>query len=552
MATAHLESGRKPLARRFGVMRRFPWALALSAILSLVFVIIVAALIAFMQYQTRLLRSQPGITASLLVYYVEAEKKLETETYELGKLSEAISQTTPEVNLENTEIKYRIDRICALFDVGPDATTDKEKCRQFLSRIPFQGTAKISIERLTATPAVQKKKTSESSPSVEPISAELLSSITANFIEIMGEKKVGDVEFKKLISLFQSDLGNIAWLNQDYALRTWPNYVSLAQKYSTTCAHRKQLINIVSRYHPVDLACDENLSDRLTDNVTASGKPAEGGSIISIKTIGDQPSAMQGQPAVGGTIDQAASNSQEPLPSDTPGATQQPSEAATSGRPPASPSDTQRTFELVTHYRFYDRISFGKLRDILISPNDFLALVLVCVGGVLGALLRIVFASYVSGKDPTLRSVVISPILGIICSLVVYNLFRAGFIVITDQSQSSDTAALSPFVIALLAMAAGLLSERTIEFFRKTFGNWLGSVEAGEGARWGVNLQREIDAQKTTVEMLAERLDMSATKVKDWVQEKEPVPNDKQREIALALNVPLRRIFTDLEPIRSG
>ena len=209
-------------------------------------------------------------------------------------------------------------------------------------------------------------------------------------------------------------------------------------------------------------------------------------------------------------------------------------------------------FELVTHYRFYDRISFGKLRDILISPNDFLALVLVCVGGVLGALLRIVFSSYISGKDPTLRSVVISPILGLICALVIYNLFRAGFIIITDQPQNGETAGLSPFVIALLAMAAGLLSERTIEFFRKTSDTWLGSVEASQSARWGVNLQREMDAQATTPEKLAERLDISTAKLKDWAQEKEPVPNDKQREIAFALNVPLRRIFTDLEPTRTG
>jgi hypothetical protein len=133
---------------------------------------------------------------------------------------------------------------------------------------------------------------------------------------------------------------------------------------------------------------------------------------------------------------------------------------------------------------------------------------------------------------------VISPILGLICSLVIYNLFRAGFIVITDQPQNGETAALSPFMIALLAMAAGLLSERTVEFFRKTSDQWLGSVEASQTTRWAVNLQRELDAQTTTAEKLAQRLDVSAAKLKDWAQEKEPVPGDKQRDIAFALNVP--------------
>jgi hypothetical protein len=269
--------------------------------------------------------------------------------------------------------------------------------------------------------------------------------------------------------------------------------------------------------------------------------------ILPTKPISNQSGISQIQPA----IDQAASTGPTPIPSSN-NVSQQPDSTVEPSTLPAILPNAQRTFELVYHYRFYDRISFGKLRDILISPNDFLALVLVCVGGILGALLRIVFSSYVSGKDPTLRSIVISPILGLICSLVIYNLFRAGFIVITDQPQNSDSATLSPFIIALLAMAAGLLSERTVGFFRKTFDNWLGSVEASEAERWAVNLQREMDAQKTTAEKLAERLDISAAKLKDWVQEKEPVPNDKQREIALALNVPLRRIFTDLEPTRTG
>jgi hypothetical protein len=40
--------------------------------------------------------------------------------------------------------------------------------------------------------------------------------------------------------------------------------------------------------------------------------------------------------------------------------------------PTTSPSDAQRDFELVTHYMFYDNLSFNRLKDILISPSDFL------------------------------------------------------------------------------------------------------------------------------------------------------------------------------------
>jgi hypothetical protein len=560
MAAAHIESSRRPIAKRLNVLRRFPWALALSATLSVVFVVFVAALIAFMQYQARLLRSQPGITASQLVYYVDAEKNLEQEQSDLTELSKRVSVATPRYTLTSFEIDYRIDRICALFDAGPDAKTDTDKCSQFLHRIPFAGTVKTSTAGLGATPdslmqwmiKTIKTPTNGSSPPADaiPISADLLDGIMANFKELMGEKKFGDVEFTKLLSLFQSDFGIIARLNQDYWLQIRPNFLNNVALYSATCQHLIDLINIVSSYRTIDHSCDPHTADKFAE-------PAKGGSIIlPAKPSGNMPDAPQSPPpadaAASINADQAASINQAPLPSDTPAGAQQPGNTVTPGGPPVTLPSAQRMFEFVTHYRFYDRISFGKLRDILISPNDFLALVLVCVGGVLGALLRIVFSSYISGKDPTLRSVVISPILGLICALVIYNLFRAGFIIITDQPQNGETAGLSPFVIALLAMAAGLLSERTIEFFRKTSDNWLGSVEASQSARWGVNLQREMDAQATTPEKLAERLDISTAKLKDWAQEKEPVPNDKQREIAFALNVPLRRIFTDLEPTRTG
>ncbi len=554
---AHIESGRRTIAKRLHVLRRIPWALTFSAILSLVFVVLLAALIAFMQYQARLLHSQPGVTASQLVYYVDTEKDIQYEQSDLAKLSVIISKATPEFSYTSNEITFRIERICALFDAGPDAKPETDKCRHFLNRIPFEGTAKTSTV-LSATPnspALTKIKTTTngSSPATNPISADLLSGIMNNFSELMGEKKFGEVEFPKLVSLFQSDIATIAELNQDYWLHIRPRYLYNLQLYSATCQHLIQLIHIVSSYRTIDSSCDSHLADKFVEGPSPSGKPAEGGPIIQPTTLGgDQQGAPQSLPATGGTTspssdaDQSPSSNQAPLLFDASAAAQQPT------GPPAIQPSAQRMFELVTHYRFYDRISFGKLRDILISPNDFLALVLVCVGGVLGALLRIVFSSYISGKDPTLRSVVISPILGLICALVIYNLFRAGFIIITDQSQTGDTASLSPFVIALLAMAAGLLSERTIEFFRKTFDNWLGSVEATQSARWGVNLQREMDAQAMTAEKLAERLDVSTTKLKDWTQEKEPVPNDKQREIAIALNLPLRRIFSDLEPTRTG
>ena len=213
-----------------------------------------------------------------------------------------------------------------------------------------------------------------------------------------------------------------------------------------------------------------------------------------------------------------------------------------------APDNRHVMFELVTNYSFYDRLLGSKLQGLLISPSDFLALALVCFSGVLGALLRIVFFTYVSGRDPNIRNIFIGPILGLICALVVYILFRAGFIVITDRGPSAETATLSPFVIAIISMSAGLLSERAIELFQRTGGTWLGSAEASQASRWAVRLQEELDKRRMEIGTLAQRLDVSENKLVGWAAEKDMVPIDKQREISLVLDIPVRQLFTDLPP----
>jgi hypothetical protein len=579
------ESGRRQtgIGRRFDGLRRFPLVLFLSVTLSAVFVVFVAGLIAFMQYQARLSRAQPGITASQLVYWVETETKIEEGLSALGELSEEISEATPEFTYTSNEINFRIERICALFNNGPEAKKDTGKCREYLNQIPFNATDTLPVAKLktASDPANTTTPTKAAPPPEPPIPADVLSEIMDNFVAVMGAKKFGNGETSKLVKQFSTDLSIIARLNQKYSLTIRPEYLYKLHEYSANCQHLNTLIATVSTYRIIDSGCTPDVeSSSPSTGDDDSAKPAAGGSIVPAPSTGsgnDTQGAAAAPPAAGGAIAAPATGGQAP-PSDKPpesiapqgGAPGKSAPAAPAPQPapggavvqggailpgaPAalSPIDRQHAFELVTSYRFYDRLSRGKLKDILISPNDFLALVLVCFAGILGALLRIIFASYVSGKDPTLRSFVISPILGLICSLVIYNLFRAGFIVITDQPQNGETAALSPFVIALLAMAAGLLSERTVEFFRKTSDQWLGSVEASQAARWAVNLQRELDAQSTTAEKLAQRLDVSAAKLRDWAQEKEPVPGDKQRDIAFALNVSPRQLFTDLEPVRNG
>ena len=166
-----------------------------------------------------------------------------------------------------------------------------------------------------------------------------------------------------------------------------------------------------------------------------------------------------------------------------------------------------------------------------------------CIGGVLGALLRIVFLSYTTGQDPSFRAILIGPLLGLICALIVYILFRSGYIAITDRTQTSDGAALSPFVIAFASLAAGLLSEQAVARFRSLSSAWFGDKYTVEPNRWASQLKGLLDADEK-IKALAQRIDVSEESLISWIEEKDTVPPNKQYDIALVLDVPLRKIFT--------
>jgi hypothetical protein len=61
-------------------------------------------------------------------------------------------------------------------------------------------------------------------------------------------------------------------------------------------------------------------------------------------------------------------------------------------------------------------------------------------------------------------------------------------------------------------------------------------------------LQEELDKRRMEIGTLAQRLDVSENKLVGWAAEKDMVPIDKQREISLVLDIPVRQLFTDLPP----
>lgn len=563
-------------------MRTFPSSISLilSGILSVIFVVLVGILIALMQYQARLIEVQPDLTTGQLVYYVNVERELGRQIEQMKGLSQEIATLVGPYNSEQNEVAYRIERLCAIFSYIENNQVNLAKCRYFLSKIPFDGPQEpegATEEAAVKAPEVVALVEGTPPKSSLAIGTDIGSQIDAiqnQFVEVMGDPMLGKTNLSTIIPIYRKDLEVIADRNQHFWLISAPKYQQKKQQYDGICAYIHDLATKIESYKDVEIgSCADQPSN--PPAYSASGAP---GRLVpdaaSSEAVADpepqSTSVAAAAPGTTATGSTAAGATAEylGLPPGIPQVTLKPgrllsvpsidvsAEAATEPaaeplppvRPVLSADQKQRIFDLVSSYRFYQGLTpQGVLEDILISPSDFLAFLLVCFGGILGALLRIVFHAYVSGKDASFRNLLIGPILGLICALVVYTLLRAGFIAITDRPDDS-TSMLSPFFIAVVSMAAGLLSERAVDTFTRTTGSWLGSVEASQASRWASRLNDELIAKELTVEKLAERVDVSAAKLREWADEKSVVPMDKQREIALVLNVPLRAIFTDIPP----
>jgi hypothetical protein len=558
---------------------RFSWALFIACVLSILLVAFVGLLIAFMQYQSRLLRAQPGITAGQLLYYVDIQRALPELNRRLSRQSEELTRLTPLYTLTSNEIEFRVDRICTMF--ANDPSGNYLRCVLFLKRIPFDG-AEPGAQQAMTQPALDAADAGAAPGEVRPLRSEEVDEIQRQFVQLMGDPPIGQVKLSEIIKLYKPDFARLALLNQDFAIRIDPQFKYQYELYKAQCEHYRRLLGTLY-YRKFDIsACPDEpqAAEQARSALSAPGSsmlgapvpgppaqgtpdPVRGAGTTGAPgaTVGAAEGAAPGGGAAGTPNPPSQPGEGSPAP---PAATDAPLPGGGLPNPPApsagslpapvpvtsttSQSDAQRDFELVTHYMFYDKISFDRIQNILISPSEFLALLLVCSSGVLGALLRIVFHTYVSGKPPNGRNVAIGPILGLICALVVYILFRAGFIALTDRPQGADTSTLSPFVIAFVSLAAGLLSERAIDLFRRTSDSWLGSVEASQAARWAVHLQEELDKAGLTIDKLSQRLDVSAEKLREWAEEKSQVPIDKQRDIALVLDRPIRALFTDIAP----
>ncbi|NEH82927.1 hypothetical protein GR226_04140 [Rhizobium leguminosarum] len=554
---------------------------------SVILVLIVAILIALMQFQSRLALAQPILTAGRLIYFVgledamtDSNQKIEIKGNELSKVSLLLSKNQAELN-------FRMNRLCKTFSTADKTQNLVEKCQAFLARVPFDfmpeqyESMQKAFALMVDRPA---KDNAPEAPYVIPrLDTEALKKISEQFFEYMGDGETQGPKSSKYEILYSTDLSLIAYLNQASALTLKPRYELARADYTQACKYRQWVSQQIRIYREVDdISCEGSLDQRLQvpgppDSATPSlPVPTEEGKVASengatatsdankvadpqpvkqpVETTGtdhngsgsgknsEKPGSNEVQPGTGGA--EAKQNSSTLT---DPGLI---AVALGQGYNPKTSTfaEQQKYYELVSSYRFYNIISQKLLESLIMSPSEFIALLIVCFAGMLGSFLKIVFEVHVSNRNPDFRDLIVPPILGLICSLVLYILLRAGFIAVTDHAEQTGSANLSPFVIAFVSLTAGLLSNRAVAVLERSSSTLLGGSATEDKSRWAVGLREALVEKQMTVEQLATRLHLLTKSVSDWVDEIEPVPSVNQRDISLILNMPARSLFTDLNP----
>lgn len=175
-------------------------------------------------------------------------------------------------------------------------------------------------------------------------------------------------------------------------------------------------------------------------------------------------------------------------------------------------------------------------------PPEILTLLLALSMGALGSTLQITKTLLNSGEEQCLSYYFIRPFQGMVTSLVVFVLLKAGQLTIS----SGDADNLNIFFVSFAGIASGLLAEEAYRMIRKA-GAGIIKTEDAE-ARWAFKLKAAMDSASTSPERLAAGIGSTVAEVESWIGEAQAVPPLQQRLIAAWLHIPERELFTSQPP----
>ena len=106
---------------------------------------------------------------------------------------------------------------------------------------------------------------------------------------------------------------------------------------------------------------------------------------------------------------------------------------------------------------------------------------------------------------------------------------------------------LSPFMLSLLGIAAGLLSDRAYAQMSDISGKFLGNMGV-EQVRWSSHLEEVLNEKAKTSEDLANGLSLDKQRIADIVSGTKTASLQEQQRISDWLGIPMRKVFTDIPP----
>lgn len=511
------------------------WIAIVAALLSGVFVLIVAQFMAFIEYQGRLARFQPEIQSRDVLYEATIRDLLDAELFLLQSIHNEMVALSAEIEGEKVEVQNRIERVCAQFRLPsqaataspplPDAKpTTYARCRDFLNGVPFEGTLAGMNPNGVPRGAVWARSSHLTSPKfAETVARQFWAHMKPDKCQVCRSAATQDTGDRGFNAYYMYDIVEIAKKNHSLFTRLNAQLEIQSQRADRVCSRARWLAGQLDDSRYKDIPCSPR--GLLVGGAPSAPASLSGAGQASASTASDIAST-----ALAGKIDAVAPSAASP-----------------------AQMEAQRRFDLVNQFRYYNNVSLGLAQHLLLSSPDYLASWLLVFGGAMGAMLKILFWHILPARELKWSDLMVDPARGMVCAVILFILFRSGLVVISGGGQSLDSSTLSPFFVAFVAIGAGLLSEQVIYAARRSAGALIGSAAFQEPPRWAVGLAARLagPAPIMSADELAARIEgVEPEQVADWVDGTTPVDGAMQERISLVLGVPRYELFTDIDPKR--
>ncbi|HRB97135.1 MAG TPA: helix-turn-helix transcriptional regulator [Nitrosomonas sp.] len=182
--------------------------------------------------------------------------------------------------------------------------------------------------------------------------------------------------------------------------------------------------------------------------------------------------------------------------------------------------------------------------DMLAMPEQVLTLLLAIAMGVLGSTITMTWTFLRENTNLHLRWYLLRPFVGALSALVIFIFAKAGQMTLVADASN---VTLNPFMLSLLGIASGLLSDRAYSQMSLVSGKFLGNM-GSEQERWSSHLKEELEKKGITSEALAIALNLDKQRIDEIVTGARMASLVEQQRISDRLGIAQRLLFTDIPP----